>query len=64
MATFDLQPTPAFDTAPEITLIEDEIVLVGPGVLAFSMTRAAAEETYRRLGAALFQETRAIAVSS
>lgn len=56
MATFEPQPTPAFDTAPEITVIEDEVVLVGPGVLAFSMTRAAAEETYRRLGAVLFRE--------
>lgn len=57
MATFELQPYPAFDTAPTITLIEGEVVLVGPGVMAFSMTRIAAEETYRRLGAVLFGET-------
>jgi hypothetical protein len=54
VATFELQPYPAFDTAPTITLIEGEVVLVGPGAMAFSMTRVAAEETYRRLGAALF----------
>ncbi|WP_454760893.1 hypothetical protein [Caulobacter segnis] len=56
MATFELQPYPAFDTAPTIALIEGEIVLVGPGAMAFSMTRIAAEETYRRLGAVLFGE--------
>jgi hypothetical protein len=54
VATFELQPNPAFDTAPAITLVEDEVVIVGPGALAFSMTRSAAEETHRRLGEVLF----------
>jgi hypothetical protein len=54
VATFEFQPHPAFDTAPSIAPVEDEIVFVGPGALAFSMTRQAAEETHRRLGEALF----------
>lgn len=63
MATFELQPYPAFDTAPTITMVEDEVVLVGPGAMAFSMTRSAAEETYRRLGAALFGEATEVSAS-
>jgi hypothetical protein len=53
VAFFDPQPHPAFDTAPRIALVEDEVI-VGPGALAFSMTRVAAEETHRRLGEVLF----------
>jgi hypothetical protein len=47
---FELTPPPAFDVAPSISVVEDEIVVLGPGSVAFSMTRAAAEETHRRLG--------------
>jgi len=50
----ELQPAAAFDTAPSIQVFEGEVVVVGPGTLAFSMTLAAAEETYRRLGQVLF----------
>ena len=52
--SYELQPTPAYDTAPSIQVVEGEVVVVGPGALAFSMTIAAAEETYRRLGQVLF----------
>jgi hypothetical protein len=47
---FELKPPPAYDSAPHISEVEGEIVVVGPGAVAFSMTRAAAEEMHRRLG--------------
>jgi hypothetical protein len=47
---FELMPPPAYDVAPSITMVDDEIVMLGPGSVAFSMTRAAAEEMHRRLG--------------
>jgi hypothetical protein len=50
---FELAPSPAYDLAPTISVVEGEVVIVGPGAVAFSMTRAAAEETYRRLGQVL-----------
>jgi hypothetical protein len=50
---FELTPPPAYDVAPSVTLVEDEIVLLGPGAVAFSMTWAAAKETHRRLGEVL-----------
>lgn len=53
MPQFELTPPPAYDLAPSISVVDDEIVLLGPGSVAFSMTRAAAEETHRRLGEAL-----------
>lgn len=53
MIRIELAPPPAHDIAPEISVIDSEVVFVGPGAIAFSMTRAAAEETHRRLGLAL-----------
>ena len=53
MSKFELTPAPAHDRAPTITIVDDEIVVVGPGSIAFSMTRDAAQETYRRLGRVL-----------
>jgi hypothetical protein len=50
---FEMTPVPTHHTASAISIVEDEIVVLGPGAIAFSMTRAAAEETYRRLGAVL-----------
>jgi hypothetical protein len=50
---FELKPPPAYDTAPTVSIVEDEIVVVGPGSIAFSMTWAAAKETHRRLGEVL-----------
>lgn len=50
-----MKPPPAFDVAPMVSVIEGEIVMVGPGAIAFSMTREAARETHRRLGLALDQ---------
>ena len=47
---FELTPPPAYDVAPSISVVDDEIVVLGPGAVAFSMTWAAAEETHRRLG--------------
>ena len=53
LTRFEFQSTPAHDAAPTITVVDDEVVVLGPGAVAFSMTRRAAEETYRRLGQAL-----------
>jgi hypothetical protein len=53
MTQFELKPPPAYDSAPSISVVEDEIVVVGPGAVAFSMTTTAAEEMHRRLGEAL-----------
>ena len=53
MPSLELMPAPAYDAAPTITVVDDEFVVVGPGSVAFSMTREAARETYRRLGVAL-----------
>ena len=55
LRNFEMKPEPAYDVAPTVSVIEDEIVLVGPGAIAFSMTREAARETHRRLGVALGQ---------
>jgi hypothetical protein len=53
MTPFELKPAPAYDSAPTISVVEDEIVVVGPGSIAFSMTQAAAAETHRLLGEVL-----------
>lgn len=54
MLDFDaLTPTPAYDEAPKVLLVDNEVVLVGPGPIAFSMTRNAAREMCRRLAEAL-----------
>jgi hypothetical protein len=52
-----MKPAPAYDVAPTISVIDDEVVVVGPGSVAFSMTRDAARETHRRLGLALDQSS-------
>ncbi|CAN5185525.1 hypothetical protein BH10PSE3_BH10PSE3_17640 [soil metagenome] len=53
MSSFEILPSPAYDSAPTITVVDEEIVILGPGSVAFSMTREAAWETHRRLGLAL-----------
>jgi hypothetical protein len=58
VTSFELMPPPAYDVAPSISMIEGEIVVIGPGAVAFSMTRDAAEETHRRLGEALKNESK------
>lgn len=53
MPSFELMPAPPYDAAPTITVVDDEFVVLGPGAVAFSLTREAARETYRRLGVVL-----------
>jgi hypothetical protein len=53
LSSFKPMPTPAYDAPPAIMIVDDEVVMVGPGSVAFSMTRRAAQETHRRLGAIL-----------
>jgi hypothetical protein len=48
-----MQPVPALGAPLDIHVIDGEVVFVGPGAIAFAMTRAAAEETCRRLQAML-----------
>lgn len=57
MTYFEFTPPPAYDAAPSISVVENEVVVLGPGSVAFSMTRAAAEETHRRLGEVLKGDT-------
>jgi hypothetical protein len=43
------QPIPANDVPLEIETVDDEVVFLGPGAVAFAMTRRAASETAARL---------------
>jgi hypothetical protein len=49
------RPVDPIDTPLEVRLIEGEVVVIGPGPVAFSMTPAAARETCRRLGDVLLE---------
>jgi|GEM_PF-5330519 len=52
----DLMPTPAYDKPPSILLVDGEVVVVGPGPVAFSMTREAAAQMCSLLSKALEAE--------
>jgi hypothetical protein len=43
------EPQPPLDQPLAIAVISREVVFIGPGRVAFSMTRAAAIETHKRL---------------
>jgi len=43
------EPLPPIDQPLAVAVIAREVVFIGPGRVAFSMTRAAATETHRRL---------------
>ncbi len=47
------RPVAPVDIPLEVRLVEGEVVVIGPGSIAFSMTPDAARETCRRLGEAL-----------
>ncbi len=49
----DPSPEPVHKLAPTIMMIDEEVVFVGPGPVAFSMTQDAATETLRRLASVL-----------
>src|SRR5437764_446713 len=42
-------PIAAFDKPLDCQIVDDEVVFIGPGAVAFSMTFKASEETARRL---------------
>jgi hypothetical protein len=43
------EPLPPIDQPLAIAIISNEVVFIGPGRVAFSMTRAAAVETHKLL---------------
>ncbi len=43
------EPLPPIDQPLAVAIIAREVVFIGPGRVAFSMTRAAATETHKRL---------------
>ena len=47
------EPLPPIDQPLAIAVIAREVVFIGPGRVAFSMTRAAAMETHKRLAQVL-----------
>jgi hypothetical protein len=47
-----MSPIEPFDEPTEADCIDGEVVMLGPGTIAASMTPAAAEETARRLQSA------------
>ncbi len=49
MGSYEAQPIPAIDAPFEIETVGDEVVFIGPGAVAFAMTRPAARETAARL---------------
>jgi hypothetical protein len=52
---FETKPFPPFDVPLEVDLVDGEVVVIGPGAVAFAMTVEAAMETARRLEA-LFED--------
>jgi hypothetical protein len=50
---YEVKPLPPIDAALDVEIVDGEVVFIGPGAIAFAMTRAAAFETGRRLEAAL-----------
>lgn len=53
MRRHEPQPIAPISAPLEIRRIDDEIVVIGPGPVAFSMTIEAARETCRRMGEVL-----------
>jgi hypothetical protein len=53
LSGYQAQPLPAIDAPLVIETVDDEVVFIGPGAVAFAMTRAAARETALRLRAVL-----------
>ena len=49
MILYEPDPVGPFDAPVTIELIDGEVVFIGPGPIAFSMTVQAAMETSRRL---------------
>jgi hypothetical protein len=47
------EPLPPISQPLAIAVISNEVVFIGPGRVAFSMTRTAAAETHKRLSEAL-----------
>jgi hypothetical protein len=50
MSQNEPRPAPPIDRPLDVRMIDDEIVIIGPGPVAFSMTVEAARETCRLLG--------------
>jgi hypothetical protein len=55
MKLYEPRPIGPIDQPLEVLHVEDEIVVVGPGSVAFSMTMSAARATCKRLGELLNQ---------
>ena len=53
MSRYEAQPLPAVGVPLDIEIIDDEVVFIGPGAVAFAMTMSAALETANRLDALL-----------
>jgi hypothetical protein len=50
------EPLPPIDQPLAVAIISNEVVFIGPGRVAFSMTREAALETHKRLAQVLAQD--------
>jgi hypothetical protein len=50
---YQAQPLDAIDAALHIEVVEGEVVFIGPGAIAFAMTREAATQTAERLARVL-----------
>jgi hypothetical protein len=57
MTQHEPRPVAPVSTPLDVRLIDGEIVVIGPGSIAFSMTLAAAKDTCERLRQALEAET-------
>jgi hypothetical protein len=53
LSGYQAQPLPAIDAPLVIETVDDEVVFIGPGAVAFAKARAAARETALRLRAVL-----------
>ena len=53
MSRSEPQPPPPVDEPLSLQIIAGEVVFIGPGRVAFSMTKTAAQETCRRLSVLL-----------
>jgi hypothetical protein len=49
------EPLPPIDQPLAVAIMSNEVVFIGPGRVAFSMTREAAMETYNRMTQVLAQ---------
>ena len=60
MREYQPQPLAAIDTPLQIELVDGEVVFIGPGAIAFSMTKDAAAETAERVALVLRTQSRRI----